>query len=628
MDATDAFEHHETDREALAGLPGRPLERARAHGGRARTRRLVAHARCPDLPGRADPCRIASRCARGITRRGSLAPPIKARTQAAGQRAADRGDSRAAPRERRARRLRELRGALARDQDGRLARASDRLPARPRTAQQAVAKRELAMLTDTPAASSRRGTSGSMPSGSSRNDSRSREEELRPYFPLPRVLEALFDVAARLFDLTIVPGRRRAFGTRACATFELRRATASLDRQLLRRSLRAPEQARRRVDGRLRRAARSSMASAKTPVAYLVCNFNPPVGETPSLLTHSEVVTLFHEFGHTLHHLLTEVDYPSLAGINGVAWDAVELPSQFMENFTWRPEVLERARAPLSRRAQPLPADKDRDDESLAHVPRRRLRWCASSSSRCSTSGLHQRIPSRARARMCTRFSPTCGTRSRSSRHRPTTASRTRSRTCSAAATRPATTATSGPRFLAADAFARVREVRRVRPRHGRAFPPRDSRHGRQPRRARQRSSSFAAARRARRAAAPDGHRRAGQRRAVKVATWNVNSLRVGWSTCSRGSTASSPTFWRCKRRSSRTKTFRVDAFADLGYVSTFSGQRTYNGVAVISRTPLADVSTGIAAFEDAQAACSAATFEGLRLWNLYVPNGAAARFG
>jgi oligopeptidase A len=76
------------------------------------------------------------------------------------------------------------------------------------------------------------------------------------------------------------------------------------------------------------------------PVAFLVCNFMPAAGNRPPLLTHDEVVTLFHEFGHTLHHLLTRVDYPSVSGINGVAWDAVELPSQFLENFAWEPEVL------------------------------------------------------------------------------------------------------------------------------------------------------------------------------------------------------------------------------------------------------------------------------------------------
>ena len=77
------------------------------------------------------------------------------------------------------------------------------------------------------------------------------------------------------------------------------------------------------------------------PVGYLVCNFPPEQPDTPSLLTHDEVVTLFHEFGHMLHHLLTRVPYPSIAGINGVPWDAVELPSQFFENFAWQFDVLQ-----------------------------------------------------------------------------------------------------------------------------------------------------------------------------------------------------------------------------------------------------------------------------------------------
>ncbi len=78
------------------------------------------------------------------------------------------------------------------------------------------------------------------------------------------------------------------------------------------------------------------------PVAYLVCNFLEAAPGEPALLTHDDVVTLFHEFGHGLHHLLTRVGYPTLAGINGVAWDAVELPSQFMENYAWQPQVLRR----------------------------------------------------------------------------------------------------------------------------------------------------------------------------------------------------------------------------------------------------------------------------------------------
>ena len=80
--------------------------------------------------------------------------------------------------------------------------------------------------------------------------------------------------------------------------------------------------------------------SVQTPVAYLTCNFTPPAGSDPALLTHDEVTTLFHEFGHGLHHMLTKIDYLGVSGINGVEWDAVELPSQFMENWCWEQEAL------------------------------------------------------------------------------------------------------------------------------------------------------------------------------------------------------------------------------------------------------------------------------------------------
>ena len=79
----------------------------------------------------------------------------------------------------------------------------------------------------------------------------------------------------------------------------------------------------------------------ETPIAYLVCNFSKPVGGKPALLTHDDVLTLFHEFGHGLHHMLSKVDEPAASGINGVEWDAVEMPSQFMENFAWNWDVLQ-----------------------------------------------------------------------------------------------------------------------------------------------------------------------------------------------------------------------------------------------------------------------------------------------
>lgn len=165
------------------------------------------------------------------------------------------------------------------------------------------------------------------------------EEALRPYFPLPRVLAGLFDVAARLYGIRIAErdgvdvyhpdvryydildpdGSVRAGFFVDLYAREKKRGGAWMDDCVGRKRLR---------DGH------------SLPVAYLVCNFMPPTGSRPSLLTHSEVVTLFHEFGHGLHHMLTRVDYPSVAGINGVPWDAVELPSQFMENFAWREEVL------------------------------------------------------------------------------------------------------------------------------------------------------------------------------------------------------------------------------------------------------------------------------------------------
>jgi oligopeptidase A len=182
------------------------------------------------------------------------------------------------------------------------------------------------------------------------------EEELRPYFPLPRVLDGLFGLVATLFDLRVQEAAPPSVWHPTVHYYELRRPDGSLVGSFFTDLFARPnKRGGAWMDSCVSRARLNG--ERQSPVAYLVCNFNPPAGDTPSLLTHNEVVTLFHEFGHGLHHLLTEVDYPSLAGVNGVAWDAVELPSQFMENFTWRPEVLTN----LARHYQtgaPLPADK------------------------------------------------------------------------------------------------------------------------------------------------------------------------------------------------------------------------------------------------------------------------------
>jgi oligopeptidase A len=166
------------------------------------------------------------------------------------------------------------------------------------------------------------------------------DEELRPYFPADRAMSGLFSTAAQLFGIRIVPGGEVDTWHRDVGFFRIEDADGGLLGHLY-TDLYAREQKRGgawmdECVGRARLGAHTSL-----PVAFLVCNFMPPVDGRPGLLAHDDVVTLFHEFGHCLHHLLTRVDWPSAAGINGVAWDAVELPSQFLENFAWHPAVIE-----------------------------------------------------------------------------------------------------------------------------------------------------------------------------------------------------------------------------------------------------------------------------------------------
>jgi len=165
------------------------------------------------------------------------------------------------------------------------------------------------------------------------------QEELRPYFPLPRVLEGLFSVAEKLFGVKIVERRDVPVWHADARFFEIQDAHGTVRAGFyLDACARPKKRAGAWMDDCVGR--KDFGADHTIPVAYLVCNFLPAAPGKPPLLTHDDVVTMFHEFGHGLHHMLTRVGYPSIAGINGVSWDAVELPSQFLENFAWRPEVL------------------------------------------------------------------------------------------------------------------------------------------------------------------------------------------------------------------------------------------------------------------------------------------------
>ncbi|MBK1719277.1 oligopeptidase A [Thiocystis violacea] len=182
------------------------------------------------------------------------------------------------------------------------------------------------------------------------------QEELRPYFPVSRVLSGLFGVVERLFGIQIQEVEPFDTYHPDVRFFEIR--------DLLSGALRGqfyldPFARQNKRGGAWMDVCANRMHTIRCdqiPVAYLVCNFTPPVGNTPSLLTHNEVTTLFHEFGHGLHHMLTKVDYPGVAGINGVPWDAVELPSQFMENWCWERESLDLFAAHWES-GRPLPED-------------------------------------------------------------------------------------------------------------------------------------------------------------------------------------------------------------------------------------------------------------------------------
>jgi oligopeptidase A len=165
------------------------------------------------------------------------------------------------------------------------------------------------------------------------------QEELKPYFPADRVIQGLFTVVEKLFGVTMEEDTtvtRYHPDVKFYRLFRQGESIAAIYMDLYARENKrggawmADYAVRRRLEN----------GTLQMPVAFITCNFSKPSGDRPALLTHDEVTTLFHEFGHALHHMLTQVDCYDVSGINGVAWDAVELPSQFLENWCWQEEAI------------------------------------------------------------------------------------------------------------------------------------------------------------------------------------------------------------------------------------------------------------------------------------------------
>jgi oligopeptidase A len=166
------------------------------------------------------------------------------------------------------------------------------------------------------------------------------DEEVRQYFTLPKVLEGLFGIIETLFEVRIVASAARAWHE-SVGFYRIERNGTLVGEFFLDLYARAGKRPGAWMDDARARWLRADSRVLQTPVAHLVCNFAAPVNGRPALLTHDNVITLFHEFGHGLHHMLTQVEELGVSGISGVEWDAVELPSQFMENFCWEWDVLQ-----------------------------------------------------------------------------------------------------------------------------------------------------------------------------------------------------------------------------------------------------------------------------------------------
>jgi oligopeptidase A len=179
------------------------------------------------------------------------------------------------------------------------------------------------------------------------------EQEVKQYFTAPKVLAGLFKIVETLFEVSI---RREAAAVwhPAVEFYRIERNGQLVGQFYLDPGARAGKRGGAWMDDVRARWLRPDTQHLQTPVAHLVCNFAEGVGDKPPLLTHDDVITLFHECGHGLHHLLTQINERDVSGISGVEWDAVELPSQFMENFCWEWSVLRHMTAHVDT-GEPLP---------------------------------------------------------------------------------------------------------------------------------------------------------------------------------------------------------------------------------------------------------------------------------
>ncbi len=167
------------------------------------------------------------------------------------------------------------------------------------------------------------------------------QEDLKPYFPAPKVIEGLFEIAARLFNIQIKP-KVTSVWDKYVQYYEIYDHDVVIGGFYFDLYARSDKRGGAWMKGyQSRFSFQDDNATVEQwPIAFMVANFAPPVGSEPALLTHDELITLFHEFGHGLHHLLTKINVLALSGVQGVAWDAVELPSQLLEFWTWEREAL------------------------------------------------------------------------------------------------------------------------------------------------------------------------------------------------------------------------------------------------------------------------------------------------